>query len=73
MQADLADAILASENNTMKLCDVLPTGVTVQRGPTIDGLGSTTAKPSSPPPSRSDVVQALMMSSSPTSGGLRGG
>src|SRR5699024_7232319 len=36
---DLADAILASENNTMKLCDVPPTGVTVQRGPTIDGLG----------------------------------
>ena len=36
---DLADAILASENNTMKLCDVPPTGVNVQRGPTLDGLG----------------------------------
>ncbi len=37
---DLADAILASENNTMKICDVEPTGVTVRRGPTYDGLGS---------------------------------
>jgi myo-inositol-1-phosphate synthase len=36
---DLAEAILASENNTIKLCDVAPTGVTVQRGPTLDGLG----------------------------------
>ncbi|WP_026120710.1 inositol-3-phosphate synthase [Nocardiopsis potens] len=36
---DLADAITASENNTIKLCDVPPTGVTVQRGPTFDGLG----------------------------------
>src|SRR5690606_10885051 len=36
---DLADAIGASENNTIKLCDVPPTGVTVQRGPTLDGLG----------------------------------
>src|SRR3954451_18930073 len=36
---DLAEAIVASENNTIKLCDVPPTGVTVQRGPTFDGLG----------------------------------
>jgi myo-inositol-1-phosphate synthase len=36
---DLADAIGASENNTIKLCDVPPTGVTVQRGSTLDGLG----------------------------------
>src|ERR1039457_6379301 len=36
---DLADAIGASENNTIKICDVPPTGVTVQRGPTLDGLG----------------------------------
>ncbi|MBB6174452.1 myo-inositol-1-phosphate synthase [Nocardiopsis mwathae] len=36
---DLADAITASENNTIKICDVPPTGVTVQRGPTYDGLG----------------------------------
>jgi myo-inositol-1-phosphate synthase len=36
---DLAEAIVASENNTIKICDVAPTGVTVQRGPTMDGLG----------------------------------
>ncbi len=36
---DLAEAIVASENNTIKICDVPPTGVVVQRGPTLDGLG----------------------------------
>jgi myo-inositol-1-phosphate synthase len=36
---DLADAIGASENNTIKICDVPETGVTVQRGHTLDGLG----------------------------------
>ena len=36
---DLAEAIVASENNTIKICDVPPSGVTVQRGPTYDGLG----------------------------------
>jgi myo-inositol-1-phosphate synthase len=37
--SDIAEAILASENNTIKICDVPPTGVQVQRGPTLDGLG----------------------------------
>jgi len=36
---DLAHAIYASENNTIKIADVAPTGVTVQRGHTLDGLG----------------------------------
>jgi myo-inositol-1-phosphate synthase len=36
---DLAEAIGASENNTIRICDVPPSGVTVQRGPTLDGLG----------------------------------
>ncbi len=36
---DLSEAIGASENNTIKICDVPPTGVTVQRGHTLDGLG----------------------------------
>jgi myo-inositol-1-phosphate synthase len=36
---DLADAIGVSENNTIKIADVPPTGVTVQRGHTLDGLG----------------------------------
>ena len=36
---DLADAIGASQNNTIKICDVPHTGITVQRGHTFDGLG----------------------------------
>jgi myo-inositol-1-phosphate synthase len=36
---DLSEAIVASENNTIKICDVPPMGVTVQRGHTLDGLG----------------------------------
>jgi myo-inositol-1-phosphate synthase len=36
---DIAEAIVASENNTIKICDVPPTGITVQRGHTMDGLG----------------------------------
>ncbi|HEV7754636.1 MAG TPA: inositol-3-phosphate synthase, partial [Mycobacteriales bacterium] len=36
---DLADAIGSSENNTIKIADVPATGVTVQRGHTLDGLG----------------------------------
>ena len=36
---DLADAIGASENNTIKICDVPRTGIVVQRGHTLDGLG----------------------------------
>ncbi len=36
---DLSEAIGASENNTIRICDVPPTGVTVRRGPTHDGLG----------------------------------
>ncbi|TDD68129.1 inositol-3-phosphate synthase [Actinomadura darangshiensis] len=57
---DLSEAIHASENNTIKFADVPPTGVTVQRGHTFDGLGDyyldmveeSDAKPV-------DVVQAL--------------
>jgi myo-inositol-1-phosphate synthase len=36
---DLADAIHASENNTITFAEVPRTSVTVQRGPTYDGLG----------------------------------
>jgi myo-inositol-1-phosphate synthase len=57
---DLAEAIVASENNTIKICDVPPTGVTVQRGHTMDGLGEyyqeiITESDDEP----ADVVQAL--------------
>jgi myo-inositol-1-phosphate synthase len=57
---DLSEAILASENNTIKFCDVPPTGVTVQRGPTLDGLGEyyrdIIAESDEPP---ADVVRVL--------------
>src|SRR3954451_24832280 len=36
---DLSEAIAASENNTIKIADVPPLGVPVQRGVTLDGLG----------------------------------
>jgi myo-inositol-1-phosphate synthase len=57
---DLSEATQASENNTIKICDVPPLGVTVQRGPTLDGLGKyyqeTIDEADSEPV---DVVQAL--------------
>ena len=36
---DLSDAILQSPNNTMVFARPGPSGVTVQRGPTLDGIG----------------------------------
>ena len=36
---DLSQAILAGENNTMEIAKVPPLDVTVDRGPTLDGLG----------------------------------
>ena len=57
---DLSDAINNSENNTIRICDVPPTGVTVQRGHTLDGLGKyyrETIDESDAEPV--DVVQAL--------------
>ena len=57
---DLADAILAAPNCTIKIADVPATGVTVQRGPTLDGLGKhyqETVEESSEAPV--DVAQAL--------------
>ena len=57
---DLADAIWASENNTLKFADVAASGVTVQRGPTLDGLGDyyrEVVEESDAPPV--DIAQAL--------------
>ena len=57
---DLADATRAGENNTIKICDLAPTGVKVQRGVTLDGLGryyrETIAESAAEPV---DVVQVL--------------
>ena len=57
---DLSEAILNSENNTIKIADVPPLGVSVQRGPTFDGIGkyyAETIEHSDADPL--DVVQAL--------------
>ncbi|TQJ48831.1 inositol-3-phosphate synthase [Phycicoccus sp. SLBN-51] len=57
---DLAEAINASENNTIKIADVPTTGVTVQRGHTLDGIGkyyAMTIEESAAEPV--DVVQVL--------------
>lgn len=57
---DLADAIWASENNTIKFSNVAPTGVPVLRGVTNDGLGKyykETITESDAP--AEDVVQVL--------------
>jgi myo-inositol-1-phosphate synthase len=57
---DLAEAINASENNTIKICEVPTSGVEVLRGPTLDGLGKyyrETIEESGAEPV--DVVQAL--------------
>ena len=58
---DLSDAIGASENNTIKIADVPPLGVTVQRGHTNDGLGKyyrETIEESDAEPV--DIVKALL-------------
>jgi myo-inositol-1-phosphate synthase len=57
---DLAEAINASENNTIKIADVPTSGVEVQRGHTLDGLGKyyrLTIEESAAEPV--DVVQVL--------------
>src|SRR4249919_3585893 len=57
---DLSEAIGSSENNTIKIADVPPLGVIVQRGPTLDGLGKyylQTIEESDEP--AVDVVQVL--------------
>lgn len=57
---DLSEAILASENNTIKIADVPPTGVIVQRGHTLDGLGDYyKATIEEAPGAGVDVVQVL--------------
>jgi myo-inositol-1-phosphate synthase len=60
---DLAEAVTASENNTIRIADVPPLGVVVQRGPTLDGLGryyrATIAESDAP---EVDVVAALRSS-----------
>ncbi|MFE1598636.1 inositol-3-phosphate synthase [Methylobacterium sp. ID0610] len=57
---DLAEAIGAAPNNTTRFAELAPTGVTVARGPTLDGLGRylQDVVPESPEPPV-DVAAAL--------------
>jgi myo-inositol-1-phosphate synthase len=57
---DVAEAILSEPNNTIRFADVPHLGISVQRGPTLDGLGRyyrETIDESDAPPV--DVAQAL--------------
>ncbi|GGB87116.1 inositol-3-phosphate synthase [Knoellia flava TL1] len=57
---DLSEAINASENNTIKIADVPTTGVEVQRGHTLDGIGKYYAMTIDESPAEPvDVVAAL--------------
>ncbi len=57
---DLSEAIVASENNTIKITDVPPLGVTVQRGHTLDGLGKYYSETIEESDAQAvDIVQAL--------------
>jgi myo-inositol-1-phosphate synthase len=60
---ELAHAMWAGQNETFRFAEVAPTGVTVQRGPTLDGLGEyyrATVEESDAP--EVDVVEALRAS-----------
>ena len=57
---DLSKAIEVSENNTIRIADVPPTGVEVLRGPTLDGLGRYYREMIEESPAQAvDVVAAL--------------
>src|SRR5918912_2509871 len=57
---DLAEAIWAPPNDTIKFADVPKTGVTVQRGMTHDGLGKyLSERVKKAPGSTADIVQIL--------------
>jgi myo-inositol-1-phosphate synthase len=57
---DLAEAIGAGQNNTIKFADVPKTGVTVERGMTHDGLGKYLSQViTKAPGSTSDIVKIL--------------
>ena len=57
---DIAEAIYAPPNNTIKLCDVPKTGIRVQRGMTHDGLGKYLSQIiTKAPGSTADIVAIL--------------
>ena len=57
---DISEAIVAEPNNTIRFADVPPTGIEVQRGPTLDGLGIYYRETISESPAEPvDIVAAL--------------
>jgi myo-inositol-1-phosphate synthase len=57
---DLSEAINSSQNNTIAIAEVPPSGVSVQRGPTLDGLGKYYRQTIEEDPSEAvDVVRVL--------------
>jgi myo-inositol-1-phosphate synthase len=57
---DLADAIWAHPNNTIKFADVPKTGVTVHRGMTHDGLGKYLSEVVTKAPGETDDVVGIL-------------
>jgi myo-inositol-1-phosphate synthase len=57
---DLADAIWAHPNNTIKFADVAKTGVTVHRGMTHDGLGKYLSEVVEKAPGETDDVTGIL-------------
>jgi myo-inositol-1-phosphate synthase len=57
---DLADAIWAHPNNTIKFADVPKTGITVQRGMTHDGLGKYLSEIVTKAPGETDDVTGIL-------------
>src|SRR2546427_925699 len=57
---DLADAIWAKPNNTIKFADVPKTGITVQRGMTHDGLGKYLSEIVTKAPGETDDVTGIL-------------
>jgi myo-inositol-1-phosphate synthase len=57
---DLADAIWAHPNNTLKFADVPKTGVTVHRGMTHDGLGKYLSEVVTKAPGETDDVTGIL-------------
>src|SRR5688572_32656650 len=58
---DLADAIFASPNNTIKIADVRSTGVKVQKGKVLDGVGRRSEEHTSELQSQSNLVCRLLL------------
>ena len=64
---DLADAIWAHPNDTIKFADVPKTGITVSRGMTHDGIGKYLSEVVKKAPGETDDVVGILRRPAPTS------